>query len=218
MSSRLSGHRMSKETKKSKVKYTRGIKIVAVGPIGSGRTCLLHVYTTNEFPVGHSPTVFDNYGCSVMVENEATQLTLFDCSGSEDYSHLRPLTYTGVDLFLLMFSVIDREGLRKVETYWVPELKKYNPHIPVLLVGGKTDLREEASVLRQLAAEGLKPVAAPEGKAVAQRIHACGYVECSSLLQDGVHQVFATAITTCVEVRRKENNSGKKSRKRCLIL
>ena len=50
----------------------------------------------------------------------------------------------GFDAFMLMFSVVNDDSYSSIEKKWIPDLQKlkhYNPKFPMVLVGGKIDLR-----------------------------------------------------------------------------
>ena len=77
------------------------IKCVVVGDCAVGKTCMLMSYTSNEFPEKHVPTVFEFYETTVVVDDCATMLGLWDTAGQEEYDRMRPLGYQNADVFLV---------------------------------------------------------------------------------------------------------------------
>ena len=64
------------------------------------------------------------------------------------------MAYPGSKVALLCFSVSDPDSLGRLSDGWLPELERYLPGIPIILVGCKKDLRHNQDVLRTLAEEG----------------------------------------------------------------
>ncbi|GKD77014.1 Rac-like GTP-binding protein ARAC7, partial [Tanacetum coccineum] len=93
------------------------------------------------------PTVFDNFSANVAVDGSIVNLGLWDTAGQEDYSRLRPLSYRGADIFVLAFSLISRASYENVLKKWMPELRRFAPDVPVVLVGTKLDLRDNKAYL-----------------------------------------------------------------------
>jgi len=142
------------------------IKCVVVGDGAVGKTCLLWVYAQNTFPEEYVPTVFDNYSANVMVDGKTINLGLWDTAGQEDYDRLRPLSYPGTNIFLICFSVINPISLENVKEKWLPEVTHHCPNVPIILVGTKIDMREDAGQIEKLKKQGLKPVTFEEGDAI----------------------------------------------------
>jgi Rho family protein len=111
--------------------YTR--KLVVVGDGGCGKTCLLTVYAQGRFPqvrpplIKHFPslttsqeyvpTVFENTSKTVSLPGDASKTlewSLWDTAGQEDFDRIRPLSYQGVEVVLVVFAVNYRTSLGNV--------------------------------------------------------------------------------------------------------
>ena len=121
------------------------IKLVFVGDGCVGKTAFLIRATTQQLPsqfpfVG---TVFDDYEASVMVKGKPFLVALYDTAGVYDIDRLRPLLYPGTDVFVVCFSVASRSSFVSVMQKWTPEVRHFGPDVPILLLGTKTDLRND---------------------------------------------------------------------------
>ena len=193
------------------------IKCVVVGDGAVGKTCLLISYTTNAFPGEYIPTVFDNYSSNVMVEDTAINLQLWDTAGQEDYKKLRPLSYPQTDVFILCFSLVSPTSLENVENMWVPEVKEHCPNTPYILVGMKSDLRDEFDQhADEYKAKGWDPIASSKGEEMKKKIGAHNYVECSALKQFHLKEVFESAIKVVLHPPSQQGaTESKDSEKSC---
>lgn len=136
------------------------MKIVVVGDGAVGKTCLLFVYTNNCFPEEYVPTVFDNYQTQVEIDGKTIQLGLWDTAGQEDYDRIRPVSYSGAQVFLICYSVVFPQSFDNIRLKWVPEINHHcgQGAVPLILVGLKEDLRNDQKTLDSLTAEGKSPV------------------------------------------------------------
>jgi len=191
----------------------QNIKCVVVGDGAVGKTCLLISYTTNAFPGEYIPTVFDNYSANVMVDGKPVNLGLWDTAGQEDYDRLRPLSYPQTDVFLICFSIISPHSFDNVKSKWFPEVQHHAPGVPIVLVGTKSDLRNDSATVNSLTSKGLHMVTTEEAQARMREIGAVAYLECSALTQEGLKTVFDEAIRAALAGKR---NVKKKSG--CIVL
>ncbi|CAB01691.1 Ras-related C3 botulinum toxin substrate 1 [Caenorhabditis elegans] len=191
---------------------SRQIKCVVVGDGTVGKTCMLISYTTDSFPVQYVPTVFDNYSAQMSLDGNVVNLGLWDTAGQEDYDRLRPLSYPQTDVFILCFSVVSPVSFDNVASKWIPEIRQHCPDAPVILVGTKLDLRDEAEPMRALQAEGKSPISKTQGMKMAQKIKAVKYLECSALTQQGLTQVFEDAVRSILHPKPQ------KKKKSCNIM
>ncbi|KAJ8038801.1 Ras-related C3 botulinum toxin substrate 1 [Holothuria leucospilota] len=176
----------------------RCLKCLVVGDGSVGKTCLLISYTTNAFPREYIPTVFDNYSAHMTVDGRPVNLELWDTAGQEDYDRIRPLSYPQTDVFLICFSLVCPASFENVLQKWYPELNHHCPQVPIILVGTKSDLRDDYRVVDQLRENRLSPITYQQGLRMQRSIGAVLYLECSALTQIGLKGVFDSALRTAI--------------------
>ncbi|XP_008920425.1 rho-related GTP-binding protein RhoC isoform X1 [Myiozetetes cayanensis] len=187
-------------------------KLVIVGDGACGKTCLLIVFSKDQFPEVYVPTVFENYIADIEVDGKQVELALWDTAGQEDYDRLRPLSYPDTDVILMCFSIDSPDSLENIPEKWTPEVKHFCPNVPIILVGNKKDLRNDEHTRRELAKMKQEPVKPEEGRDMANRINAFGYLECSAKTKEGVREVFEMATRAGLQVRKN------KKRRACPLL
>ncbi|WVF67430.1 hypothetical protein IAT40_002186 [Kwoniella sp. CBS 6097] len=219
-------------------------KLVIVGDGACGKTCLLIVFSKGMFPEVYVPTVFENYVADVEVDGKKVELALWDTAGQEDYeyvlssnnpmhevyalilflilflfvaahSRLRPLSYPDSHVILICFAIDSPDSLDNVQEKWISEVLHFCQGLPIILVACKKDLRDDPKTNQDLGRMNQRPVSRAEGLAVAQKIGAQGYVECSAKTGEGVREVFQTA--TRHALMSKKSGRSKKG-KGCVVL
>jgi Ras homolog gene family, member A len=131
-----------------------------------------------------------------------------------------------------MDSMLDSMCLSaNVPVQWISEVMHFCPGLPIILVACKKDLRRDPRVIDELRRTNQRPVTPEEvsdksaragirslpgcvqGMAVAQRIGAKQYLECSARTGEGVAEVFQNATRAALLTRGKTTK-----RKGCEIL
>jgi len=142
------------------------------------------------------------------VEEQPVELTLWDTAGQEDFDMLRSMSYPDTHVVILCFSVDNPISLENVESKWIDEIVENCPGVKLVLVALKCDLRNDRTVLDRLARYGAHPVQYEEGLAVARRIRASRYLECSSKHNRGVTEVFYEAARVSLSSRATGSGGG----------
>lgn len=191
------------------------IKLVAVGDGAVGKTCMLISYVSNEFPEEYVPTVFENYSANVDTSVGKVQLDLWDTAGQEEYDEIRKLAYKKVNGFLICFSVISPTSFSNVKSKWYSDISKSeSASANVILVGTKSDLRNDETIIEEMKKRGEKPVSVEEAKALAKELNG-PYIECSALTGEGLQEMIQTAINSALAPSSGGKSGGKKG---CMIL
>ncbi|KAI8073993.1 GTP-binding protein rho1 [Gongronella butleri] len=173
-------------------------KLVVVGDGHCGKTSLLVVYQKGTFPEKYVPTVFENYIATVQLENGRTvELALWDTAGQEEYDRLRPLSYPETNVILICFAIDQPTSFANVQDRWLPEVTHFCQDVPKLLIGTKSDLRDDAALISQLNAMGHQLITYEEGERLGREIGA-KYYECSARRNENVNEVITAATRTAM--------------------
>ncbi|MGH0118603.1 UNVERIFIED_CONTAM: hypothetical protein FKN15_050112 [Acipenser sinensis] len=97
---------------------------------------------------------------------------------------------------------------------WHPEVRHPCPSAPIILVGTKLDLRDDKETVEKLKEKEQYPITNEQGLALAKKIGAVKYVECSALKPMGVETVFDEAVRAVLRLHPTEV----KERQCCLLL
>lgn len=219
-------------------------KIVILGDGACGKTSLLNVFTRGYFPKVYEPTVFENYIHDIFVDNQHITLSLWDTAGQEEFDRLRSLSYSDTHTIMLCFSVDSRDSLANVQNKWVGEITDHCEGVKLVLVALKCDLRsntdeyaldnaitpgsiqqqqqqeEQQQQQHSRASGGL--ITYDEGLAMAKKIGALRYLECSAKMNRGVNEAFTEAARCALSAQpkgAKENGPAEeKSSNGCVIM
>ncbi|KAK9448141.1 small GTPase superfamily [Limtongia smithiae] len=176
-------------------------KIVILGDGACGKTSLLNVFTRGYFPQVYEPTVFENYVHDIFVDGTAVQLSLWDTAGQEEFDRLRSLSYSDTHTIMLCFSIDSRDSLENVQTKWVGEIADHCEGVKLVLVALKCDLRSSSN--DEDVSRRKSYISYEEGLAVAQKIGALRYLECSAKKNRGVNECFTEAARCALSAKPK---------------
>jgi len=186
----------------------RSIKTVLIGDEKVGQYCLLLTYSNKKFTFGY---MINSWKTQLQIDNQTVHLAVVPTAAGKEYDALRPLVYPGTDIFLLLFSVIDRDSFENVTNKWLPEIQSHCPYTPFMLVGTKADLRKELLTPEDEAFEAVRnrrvgnEITLKEGQKLAKEIKAIDYVECSARLIDSVSQLFEKSVRNVLKPPKEKN-------------
>jgi len=110
-----------------------------------------------------------------------------------------------VDVFLLTYSVTNRESFKSIAKKWKPWLDKYYPDKPIIFAANKIDERESGAIT----------ISFESGKKMAEIIKSFTYLEFSTKTQEGLRETFEKAI---VAANKKKRACHSKKKNSCLIM
>lgn len=178
----------------------QSFKVTLVGDAGVGKTNLTDVFHGSEFKNNVTDPVPHNKSSTVTILNKEYNLVVTDTRGSNDFDKLRPLGYPNTDTFIICFSVVSPRSFANIKAKWIPELTKYCPGRPFIIIGTKSDLRNDENTLQLLQANNESPITQQQAeKLVAEECTDSFYWECSAFENFGLENVFHQALSSAIE-------------------
>ncbi|OWF50814.1 cdc42 homolog [Mizuhopecten yessoensis] len=175
--------------------YNSGVQCTVVGDGMVGKTCLGRSFADQTFPVNYVATVMDTYRGTTYVDGNKYGITLTDMAGEHDVVTVSDFTAT--DVFIICYSVVDRESFESVHDFWAPEIRKIAKKRPVILVATQTDLRQEWNK---------QHVTIKEGESLAKLMSAARFSESSAFAKKGVTTIFKSVVQASLKFHKKKCN------------
>ncbi|CAL5330258.1 unnamed protein product [Camellia sinensis] len=157
-----------------------GVRIVVAGDRGTGKSSLIVTAAADTFPTNVPPLLpptrlpDDKYPDRIPV-------TIVDTSSSLENRGKLAEELKLADAVVLTYACDQPATLDRLSTFWLPELRRLEVKVPVLLVGCKLDLRDEQYKL------SLEQVMSPIMQQF-REIETC--IECSSIKHIQIREVF----------------------------
>ncbi|TRX89514.1 hypothetical protein FHL15_009558 [Xylaria flabelliformis] len=174
------------------------MRFVFVGDAKCGKSSILLRFYRDTFTLHYKPTMYELFHKGIAVDEQSTDIELWDTAGDVRLEQLERLSYLAWDAVFLCFSVDSERSFNNARTQWTTQIRRYTRGAPLILVGTKTDQRVGASLWAPLYPHLDSKITATEGTMTATEIGAIKYVECSAktgqgingVLEEGVRAVF----------------------------
>ena len=128
------------------MKETSIAKILIIGQAGTGKSSLTARYTDDTFYPNTCSTIGIDFRVkTIKIGNEyetpnLIKLQIWDTAGQERFNAIVSAFYRNVTGVLVIFDLTSRESFEEVKNRWLPQLQKYVPETPFVMVGNKNEL------------------------------------------------------------------------------
>ena len=173
------------------------IKLVVVGDANIGKTCFIKTIIDGIFPEEKINEIHQvNANGDKQIEKGKTtyNLRFWDTFTDPDYVILRKLIYPNTNVFILSFSLVNRNSIDYLKTNIIPEIESY-PHSCFILVGFQSDKRNEI-ISKKSVSSSDDYITTEEGLQLAHELNIRNYFEVSSKEQKNLMKV----VHSCIEL------------------
>ena len=126
-------------------------KLIVIGDISVGKSCLTMKATKDYFETYYAPTVgFEFYTFNCKVDSQNIRLQIWDTCGQEEYRSLIQNFYRNASLAIIVYSIDNKSTFENVQI-WLNEIKiQSNPDVKIFLIGNKIDLEQKREVTTKM--------------------------------------------------------------------
>eukprot|EP00689_Sawyeria_marylandensis_P002516 EC823981.1.p1 GENE.EC823981.1~~EC823981.1.p1 ORF type:complete len:174 (+),score=62.37 EC823981.1:136-657(+) len=165
------------------------------------------------FPQDYIPTFSDN-GAKIVNYKDKTPITLsfYDSGNAEEYDKMRPSLYPGTDVIVICFSLFNKHSFENVENYFFPEIKKYIPDVPFVIIGTKLDIKNDPKELNYLKDRNETLIPPALANNLCKKLKGYKYCEISSKSGEGMKEAFDMIIEAGLSKQNQQKDS-----KTCII-
>ncbi|XP_059652447.1 mitochondrial Rho GTPase 1-like [Cornus florida] len=156
------------------------VRIVVAGDRGTGKSSLIVTAAADTFPTS-MPPVLPPTRLPDDLYPDRVPLTIIDTSSSTESGGKLAEELKRADAVVLTYACDQPATLDRLSTFWLPELRRLEVKVPVIVVGCKLDLRDEQHPV------SLEQVMSPIMQQF-REIETC--IECSALKQIQIPEVF----------------------------
>jgi Ras-related protein Rab-11A len=150
------------EVNSNEVKEDYKLKVVIVGDSGVGKTNLIKRFVSNTFTPNSKATVGVEFiSKSYRINNQVFKIEMWDTAGQERYKSITAAYYKGAKGALIVYDTTQKTSFENIDK-WMAEIKdKSSKDMKLMIVGNKTDLKDERQVKTEEALVKAKDLEAP---------------------------------------------------------
>eukprot|EP01041_Mallomonas_annulata_P005061 gene5061-10133_t len=126
------------------------IKLLMLGDMGVGKTCILLRYTHDSFSSTFITTIGIDFKIKIIdVEGIKTKLQIWDTAGQERFRTITMSYFKGAHGIVLVYDITDRDTFENI-THWMSRIREHaDDRVNVILIANKCDREQDRKVTRE---------------------------------------------------------------------
>ncbi|CAM4733292.1 unnamed protein product [Leuciscus chuanchicus] len=161
--------------------YDLVFKIVLVGDVGVGKTCVVQRFKSGVFMEKQGNTIGVDFTMKTLeIQGKRVKLQIWDTAGQERFRTITQSYYRSANGAIITYDITNRGSFMSVPQ-WMEDVKKYGgSNIVPLLIGNKSDLPDK------------REVPFSDAQLVARQLDFISAIETSAKHSDNVEAAFIT--------------------------
>eukprot|EP00731_Ephydatia_muelleri_P002841 Em0001g2841a len=187
------------------------LKVILLGDLGVGKTCLINQYVNKTVPQRYKSTIgADLLSKEVLVDDTTVRLQIWDTGGQERFQSLGSSLFRGADCCVLVFDVTNAKSFASLNNWrdvFIVHANIEKPEsFPFVVLGNKVDSDVRTKHVKQILYSGtrvrLLRVSTSDIRDWCLSKENIPYFETSALNGVGVEQAFQTIARHAVLVNK----------------
>ncbi|XP_074557124.1 ras-related protein Rab11D-like [Curcuma longa] len=168
-------------------------KVVLIGDSAVGKSQILARFARNEFALDSKATIGVEFQTrTLVIQHKSVKAQIWDTAGQERYRAVTSAYYRGAVGAMLVYDITRSQSFDHIPR-WLEELRSHaDRNIVIMLVGNKTDLKDQRAVTTEHALE------------FAQKENLF-FLETSALEATNVETAFQTVLAEIFNIVNKKN-------------
>ena len=177
----------------SQLEYDYLFKYLLIGNLGVGKSCLLILFTDNDYEEGYIRTIGRDFNIkTLIIEGKSVKLQVWDTVGQKRFSFISPSYYRRTHGIMMVYDITDLDSFLSLDS-WIKEIEKNaSKNVYKILVGNKNDLEKDRKVTFE------------KGKEFAN-LHGMKFFETSAKENINVEEVFKEMTKDIINSKNKVN-------------
>ena len=179
-----------------KQKSSNQIKIILVGAISVGKTCLIAHYQTGKF-LSEVPSTCGSSFVEIkkVIKGQKYTLNVWDTAGQEKYDSLTKIFTKNANIVILVYSIVDKKSFQTLNR-WLKLIKEINGDEGYALgvAANKSDLYKQSVVPDS------------EGQNYAKKINAIWKLTSAKEEDRGIEELIDELLEIYFQIKNKSNN------------
>ena len=186
------------EIENEQIDYLK-FKLIVVGDQNTGKSSLINRYAKGTFEENYQATIgIDFLSKTIFIYDQEVRLILYDTAGQEKFRSLIPMYIREAQIILLIYDISNKASFSSIPTWFSQILDVKNDEAVFVLVGNKSDLKDE------------REVTFAEGKKFADEKNII-FEEVSAKNGNKIDQLFTTKIYEAIYKKFKKKFDDKKA-------
>ena len=159
------------------------IKIVTVGNLCSGKSCIVHRYVDDEYCPSTCPTLATDYQLKdISIDDKKATLCIYDTCGYKHTHNINESYIRSSDITFIVYDVFNRDDFN-VAIYWLELIQSKYKNVDIILIGAQIDKKSTS----------LREISSTEGSNIGTKYNVF-FCECSAKNNINIDTIFDEAI------------------------